>query len=104
MPDRQRIPEARALVGKCLWQKLTGPNRTGWRCGLLPNHGQTGSYCKPEVPFGEMAGSRRFNSGLPLHAALLIAATAAEYTVQYFLASSTSEPWTTPPNSTLTAG
>lgn len=35
---------------------------------------------------------------------LLIAATAAEYTVQYFLASPTSESRMTPPNSTRTAG
>ena len=37
-------------------------------------------------------------------AVLLIAATAVEYTVQYFLASSTSELRITPPNSTRTAG
>jgi len=41
---------------------------------------------------------------LVLRAALLIASTAAEYTLQYFLASSTSELWITPPNSTRTAG
>ena len=68
------------------------------------DHGVLGNYSGPEVPFEEMTGSRRLTLGLPLHAALLIAAMAVKYTVQYFLASSTSESRITPPNSTLTAG
>src|SRR6266403_3634323 len=41
---------------------------------------------------------------LVLATSRLMAATAVKYTAQYFLASSTSELWITPPTSTRTAG